>query len=82
MQSVASEVISGAKLMGKPKDMTQIVLLLAAVICVIVPLDISQLVFAVAGALGFSAIQMMQSKARPTSTATGKKSCAAPFQVS
>jgi len=73
MQSVASEVISGAKLMGKPKDMTQIVLLLAAVVCVIVPLDISQLVFAIAGALGFSAIQIMQSKARPVSTVSSKK---------
>jgi hypothetical protein len=73
MQSVASEVISGAKLMGKPKDMTSVVLLLAAVICVIVPLDISQLVFAIAGALGFSAIQIMQSKTRPATTVSSKK---------
>jgi hypothetical protein len=50
-----------------------VVLLLAAVICVIVPLDISQLVFAIAGALGFSAIQIMQSKARPATTVSSKK---------
>jgi hypothetical protein len=73
IQSVASEVISGAKLMGKPKDTTSMVLLAAAVICVVVPLDISQLIFAVAGALGFSAIQIMQSKARPASTVASKK---------
>jgi hypothetical protein len=53
--------------------MTSVVLLLAAVICVIVPLDISQLIFAIAGALGFSAIQIMQSKARPASNISSKK---------
>jgi len=58
--------------MGKPKDMTSVVLLMAAVICIIVPLDISQLVFAIAGALGFSAIQMMHSKSR-SATASSKK---------
>jgi len=49
------------------------VLLLAAVACVVVPLDISQLVFAIAGALGFSAIQMMQAKARSASSVQNKK---------
>jgi len=70
---MASDLISGMKLMSKPKDMTSVVLLIAAVICVIVPLDISQLVFAIAGALGFSAIQMMQSKARSASNTSSKK---------
>jgi len=73
MKSMTSNLISDVKLMGKPKDMTSVVLLLAAVICVIVPLDISQLVFAIAGALGFSAIQMMQSKARSASIVSNKK---------
>merc|ERR1740117_800816 len=71
---MTSNLISGVNtLMSKPKDMTSVVLLLAAVICVIVPLDISQLVFAIAGALGFSAIQMMQSKARSASIVSNKK---------
>jgi len=73
IQSTASELISAVKVMGKPKDMTSMALLMAAVICVIVPLDISQLVFAIAGALGFSAIQMMQSRARSASTVSNKK---------
>merc|ERR1719162_763798 len=73
IQSTASDLVSSVKLMGKPKDMTSVVLLMAAVVCIIVPLDISQLVFAIAGALGFSAIQMMHSKSRSASTSSKKK---------
>jgi len=64
--------LSGVKLMSKPKDMTSFGLLLAAVVCAIVPLDISQLVCAIAGALGFSLIQMMQSKSRSANAPTKK----------
>lgn len=72
VKSMASDLASGVKLVSKPKDATSVVLLLAVVVCVIVPLDISQLVFAIAGALGFSAIQMMQSKSRSASTSAKK----------
>jgi len=68
-----AQLISGVKLMSKPKDMTSLGLLLAAVVCAIVPLDISQLVCAIAGALGFSLIQMMQSKSRSAQNAANKK---------
>jgi len=68
-----ADLISGVKLMSRPKDMTSFGLLLAAVVCAIVPLDISQLVCAIAGALGFSLIQMMQSKSRSAPHALSKK---------
>jgi len=68
-----ADLISGVKLMSKPKDMTSFGLLLAAVVCAIVPLDISQLVCAIAGALGFSLIQMIQSKSRSAPNAPHKK---------
>lgn len=70
---MASDLVSGVKLVRRPKDMTGVTLLIAAVACVIVPLDISQLVFAIAGALGFSAIQMLQAKGRSAPNASDKK---------
>jgi len=81
IQSTASDLLSSMKLMGKPKDMTSVVLLMAAVVCIIVPLDISQLVFAIAGALGFSAIQMMHSKSRSASSSKKKVHLANPKMV-
>jgi len=68
-----ADILSGVKLMSKPKDMTSCGLLLAAVVCAIVPLDISQLVCAIAGALGFTLIQMMQSKSRSVPHAKNMK---------
>jgi len=48
-------------------------LLVAAVVCAIIPLDISQLMFAIAGAIGFSVVQILQNKARPAPTSPRKK---------
>jgi len=69
----SDSVSSGLKLLAKPKDATSLSLLVAAVVCAIIPLDISQLMFAVAGAIGFSVVQILQNKARPTPTSTRKK---------
>jgi len=57
----------------KPKDATSLGLLVAAVVCAIIPLDISQLMFAVAGAVGFSVVQILQNKTRPVSSPPRKK---------
>lgn len=71
---IAEEFASGFKLISQPKDATSLGLVVAAVVCAIAPLDVSQLMFAVAGAIGFSVIQMMQSKARAVPLAhSGKK---------
>lgn len=73
-RKIVDEFTSGLKLLSKPKDATSLGLVVAAVVCAIAPLDVSQLMFAVAGAVGFSVIQMMQSKARTvTYTHSGKK---------
>jgi len=67
MASIMTSVSSGLKVLTKPKDATSVGLLVAAVVCAIIPLDISQLMFAVAGAIGFSVVQILQSKARSNS---------------
>jgi len=69
-----NSVSSGLKLLAKPKDATSLSLLVAAVVCAIIPLDISQLVFACAGAIGFSVVQILQNKARPAPSPLRKKS--------
>jgi len=51
-------------------------LLVAAVVCAIIPLDISQLMFAIAGAIGFSVVQILQNRARPTTTTSARKKTA------
>merc|ERR1719446_2056234 len=68
-----NSVSSGLKLLAKPKDATSLSLLVAAVVCAIIPLDISQLMFAIAGAIGFSVVQILQNKARPTTPTPRKK---------
>lgn len=74
IRKMSDELVAGLKLLSKPKDATSLGLVVAAVVCAIAPLDVSQLMFAVAGAVGFSVIQMMQSKARTaTYTHAGKK---------
>jgi len=67
MASVMKSVSSGLNVLTKPKDATSLGLLVAAVVCAIIPLDISQLMFAIAGAIGFSVVQILQSKARSNS---------------
>jgi len=56
-------------------------LLVAAVVCAIAPLDISQLMFAIAGAIGFSVVQILQNKARPVANPPRKKMSASPKYV-
>jgi len=73
MASMSNSVSSGLKLLAKPKDATSLSLLVAAVVCAIIPLDISQLMFAIAGAIGFSVVQILQNKARPAPTSPRKK---------
>lgn len=68
-----NSVSSGLKLLAKPKDATSMSLLVAAVVCAIIPLDISQLMFAIAGAIGFSVVQILQNRARPTTSSPRKK---------
>merc|ERR1740139_1032113 len=78
MASVMKSVSSGLKVLTKPKDATSLGLLVAAVVCAIIPLDISQLMFAVAGAIGFSVVQILQSKARSNSFDSHGKKMPAP----
>jgi len=68
-----NSVSSGLQLLAKPKDATSLSLLVAAVVCAIIPLDISQLMFAIAGAIGFSVVQILQNRARPTTASPRKK---------
>jgi len=68
-----NSVSSGLKILTKPKDATSMGLLVAALVCAIIPLDISQLLFAVAGAIGFSVVQILQNKTRPVSPPPRKK---------
>lgn len=82
MTSMMNSVSSGLKLLTKPKDATSLGLLVAAVVCAIIPLDISQLMFAVAGAVGFSVVQILQNKARPVSNPPRKKMSANPKYAS
>jgi len=59
--------IAGAVSAASPKrqtDWSHVGLLFAAVACAVMPLDISQLVFAVAGALAFSILQSVQAKSK------------------
>jgi hypothetical protein len=59
-------------------NMSHVGLLIAAVACAVMPLDISQLAFAVAGALAFSVIQSIQAKSKksmPSSRPTCATAC-------
>jgi len=73
MASMIKSASSGLKLLAKPKDATSLGLLITAVVFAVIPLDISQLMFAIAGAIGFSLVQIWQNKARASSIQTRKK---------
>jgi len=62
MESLLKLRSSGMKFLTKPKDATDLGLLVAAAACAIIPFDISQLVLAIAGALACLLLQFMQSK--------------------
>jgi len=61
---------SGMKFLAKPKDTTDMALLVAAAACAIIPFDISQLMLAIAGALGCLLLQCLQSRHK---TSAGEK---------
>jgi len=73
MASMMNSASAGLKLLAKPKDATSLGLLITAVVFAIIPLDITQLMFAIAGAIGFSLVQIWQNKTRTTSTHPRKK---------
>jgi len=73
MASMMHSASSGLKLLAKPKDATSLGLLITAVVFAVIPLDITQLMFAIAGAVGFSLVQIWQNKARTTQTQPRKK---------
>jgi len=73
MASMMTSVSSGLKLLAKPKDATSLGLLVAAAVCAVIPLDITQLMFAIAGAIGFSVVHILQNKAKPMSNPPRQK---------
>jgi len=73
MTSLKNMASSGLKVLTKPKDSTDLALLVAAAACAIIPFDISQLMLAIAGALGCLLLQFMQNKHRTGAVETPKK---------
>jgi len=74
----AVSAISGtkSKMTQRQTNWSHVGLLIAAVACAVMPLDISQLAFAVAGALAFSILQSIQAKSK-RSVPSAHASCAA-----
>jgi DNA polymerase sigma len=64
MVAMMNSASAGLKLLMQPKDATSLGLLVTAVVFAVIPLDISQLMFAIAGAVGFSFVQIWQNKVR------------------
>jgi len=56
--------VSSTKMTQRQTNLSHVGLLIAAVACAVMPLDISQLAFAVAGALAFSILQAIQAKSK------------------
>jgi DNA polymerase sigma len=77
-QTIAEEV---TKIVGARKDLGNIAVVALACICVMLPLDISQLAFAVVGALVFSLLQSSQSS-KQKKFAPCKRACSVPTSKS
>lgn len=75
-----SEISSLSSLLQKPKDMgnfSNVMVVALAVICVVMPLDVSQLVFALVGAVAFSLVQSVSPKQKKH-TNSSKRVCVVP----
>lgn len=82
-QAALANIVSAAsltKMTPKQTNMSHVGLLIAAVACAVMPLDISQLAFAVAGALAFSVLQSIQAKAK-RAVPLARSSCATACSV-
>lgn len=74
--AVSTASAAKSKMTLRQTDWSHVGLLIAAVACAVMPLDISQLAFAVAGAVAFSILQTMQSKSK-RSISSAHSSCSA-----
>merc|ERR1719454_1558442 len=79
-KAFASEIPSLSSLIRKPKDMgnlSNLIVVGLAVVCVVMPLDVSQLAFALVGAVAFSVVQSVSPKQKKNSGAS-KRGCVMP----
>jgi len=78
VDAVSAVSFSKSKMTQRQTNMSHVGLLIAAVACAVMPLDVSQLAFAVAGALAFSVLQSIQAKSKksmPSSRPTCATAC-------
>jgi len=68
------------KMTQRQTNLSHVGLLIAAVACAVMPLEISQLAFMVAGAIGFSVVQSFQAKSKKT-VPSARSSCATSCSV-
>jgi len=78
--NAVSSAVSLTKMTQSQTNLSHVGLLIAAVACAVMPLDISQLAFAVAGALAFSFLQSLQAKSK-RAVASARPLCATSCSV-